>query len=123
MTSSLGGDKARVSRNEGEEGDDNVEMVEDDREKLRRGGENGWQSQPSMKPESSVCGDFAYCSDVRATAHVMSLQGHVEKESTNSRAGLEPDADVIERRDSDDPECRDTGRFRAFGRGMATGDE
>jgi hypothetical protein len=41
VTSSLGGDKARVSRNEGEEGDDNEEIVEDDREKLSRGGENG----------------------------------------------------------------------------------
>jgi len=41
VTSSLGGDKARVSRNEGKEGDDNEEIVEDDREKLSRGGENG----------------------------------------------------------------------------------
>lgn len=106
MTSSLGGDKARVSRNEGEVGVDRVEIVEDDREKLRRGGENGWQSQASMKPESSVCGDLAlHSSDVGAAAQVMSLQGHVENESTNSRERLEPDADAIERGDSDDPEC------------------
>lgn len=105
MTSSLGGDKARVSRSEGEEGDDREEIVEDDREKVRRGGENGWQSQASRKLESTVCGDFpGPCSDLMFAMHV-SLQGHVEKESSNSVEGLEPDSDVVASDDSGDSEC------------------
>ena len=103
ITSSLGGDNARVSRNEGEEGDDNDEIVEDDREKFSRGGEKGWQSQASRNPESSVCGDFAtHCSDLMAAQHGISLEGHVEKDSArNSTEGLEPVSDSIERGDSD----------------------
>ena len=41
LTSSLGGDNARVRRSDGEEGNDREEIVEDEREKFRRGGENG----------------------------------------------------------------------------------
>jgi len=105
MTSSLGGDNARVSRSEGEEGDDREEIVEDDREKFRRGGENGWQSQASRKLESSVRGDFPrHSSDLRFAVHP-SLQGHVEKQSSNSVVGLEPDSDVVASGDSGDSEC------------------
>jgi hypothetical protein len=123
MTSSLGGDRARVRRDEGKEGDDNEEIVEDDLEKLRRGDENGWQSKTSWKLESSVSGDCAtHFSDLMVATDV-SPQGHVEKDPRNSMGGVEPASDSIEREDGDASECWDTGRFRALGRGMATGDE
>lgn len=44
MTCSRGGESARVSRNEADEGGDSEDMVDEDREPLKRGGVKGEKS-------------------------------------------------------------------------------